>query len=520
MIAAAKDWLKSRWPRVRLRTVLFATLFIVAALPGIGAVFLRVYENTLVRQTEAELVAQGAALAAAASLEWPLRPPRERPDPGGLHPEPPTIDLSTTPILPERPDAAPFPARLSTGSPDAVEAARRLAPAIAATRQTTLASMVLLDNNGLVVTGPDRGRTYRALPEVDAALRGTPTTVLRRQGAYRPVYWFEWLSRAAAIRVHHARPIVVNGHVVGVLLLSRSARALFRGLYEDRGKIAFGVGIIFCALLFLTALLSRSIARPVEALSAATRSVATGRGEVPAVPPTAAAEIQDLYRDFAAMAAAIERRSRYLRDFAYAVSHEFKTPLAGIRGALELLGEHSMTAAERHRFLGNADADAERLQLLVSRLLDLARADMSAAPAGAATDLAAVAATVADAARGERFAIDAFLPALPVAMPAASLEAVLTTLVENSRQAGATHLRLTAETSGDHVRLTVADDGPGVAEGDRARIFEPFFTTRRTSGGSGLGLAIARSLLDSAGGTVALQPTTTGACFVLTLPRA
>ena len=44
----------------------FATLFFVAALPGVGAVFLRVYENTLVRQTEAELVAQGAALAAAA----------------------------------------------------------------------------------------------------------------------------------------------------------------------------------------------------------------------------------------------------------------------------------------------------------------------------------------------------------------------------------------------------------------------------------------------------------------------
>jgi hypothetical protein len=50
MIAAAKDWLKQRWPRLRLRTILFATLFFVAALPGFGAIFLRVYENSLVRQ--------------------------------------------------------------------------------------------------------------------------------------------------------------------------------------------------------------------------------------------------------------------------------------------------------------------------------------------------------------------------------------------------------------------------------------------------------------------------------------
>ena len=68
MIGAAKAWAKRHWPRLRLRTVLFITLFTVAAMPGVAAMFLRVYENTLVRQTEAELVAQGAALAATAVL--------------------------------------------------------------------------------------------------------------------------------------------------------------------------------------------------------------------------------------------------------------------------------------------------------------------------------------------------------------------------------------------------------------------------------------------------------------------
>ena len=507
MLGRIKDWLKARWPRVRLRTVLFATLFVVAALPGFGAVFLRVYENTLVRQTEAELVAQGAALAATAALEWPGARPEPLPAPTDLRPETPRIDLNATPVLPPRPQ----PAYAGPPAPAAIAVTRRLAPVLARTRQVTLASPFLLDAQGRVTISPLAGGSYVRLPEVRAALAGRPTTVIRRNAAYRQVYWFEWLSRAAAIRVHHARPVIVNGRIVGVILLSRSARALFRGLYEDRGKILLGVAAIFSALVFLTALLSRSIARPVEALSAATRSVAAGRGEVPEVPPTAAVEIQDLYRDFAVMAAAIERRSRYLRDFAHAVSHEFKTPLAGIRGALELVAEHDMAPPDRARFLANADADAERLQRLVTRLLELARADMAKADGGQ-TDVTAVAAGVAG--------LHTFdLPPLPsVAVSASALERVLITLVDNSRQAGATQIALTGSADDHVVTLVVSDDGPGIPPTDRARIFEPFFTTRRAEGGSGLGLAIARSLLDATGGDIGLVDTASGTAFAITLP--
>ena len=63
-------------------------------------------------------------------------------------------------------------------------------------------------------------------------------------------------------------------------------------------------------------------------------------------------------------------------------------------------------------------------------------------------------------------------------------------LIENSRQAGAEALEFTATRSGRSVSLIAQDDGPGIAEADRARIFEPFFTTRRADGGSGLGLPI------------------------------
>jgi HAMP domain-containing protein len=265
-----------------------------------------VAQNVLVRQTEAELVVQGAALAAAAAAQWPGAGPPVVPDPRDLAPEVPTIDLSSTPILPERPDP-----KIAAAAPDpqALAAVRTLAPVVAQTRQVTLSAVLMLDRQGLIA---DEGETlsHAALPEVRAALAGRPGTVLRRNSEYRAGYDFEWLSRAAALRVHHARPVVVEGRVVGVLLLSRSARALFKGLYADHGKIAFGIVAIFGMLVVLSGVLSRGIVRPVDALAQASRALASGRQEtIPDPPRTAATEIQALYTDFARMAEAIERRS-------------------------------------------------------------------------------------------------------------------------------------------------------------------------------------------------------------------
>ena len=527
MIARLKALLKRHWPALRLRTILLTVLLVVAAMPVFGAVFLRVYENTVVRQTEAELVAQGAALSAAASSLWPgaarapLASTADKERPGYYHPENTTIDLSTTPVLPSRPRAT------YTGvaaDPAAVAVLPALDPIIDGATRTTLASVVVLDRNGRIVRGLDEGRSQAGLPEVKSALAGRPRTVMRRLSEYRQKYSFEWLSRASGIRLHHARPIVVNGRVEGVLLISRSPRALFRGVYEDRGKILLGLGAIVATLIVLSGLVSRGITRPIVALSRASREVAAGHGEPPPPPRTAAIEIQQLYEDFAVMAEAINRRSRYLRDFAAAVSHEFKTPLAGIGGAVELLQDHgaTMTPEDRERFLGNIAADNARLNQLVTRLLDLARADMARPETGIAVDVATAVRRIVDGLARTDFAIAARLPAdlPPVAAPEAAIETVLTVLIENSRQAGASRVAVTARTEGASVILDVADDGPGVPEVDRERLFEPFFTSRRASGGTGLGLSIARSLLAASEGKVALVASTAGARFEVTLPVA
>jgi two-component system sensor histidine kinase ChvG len=520
LIRRFKDFAKRHWPVLSLRTILFGTLLFVATLPGFAAMFLRVYENTLVQQTEAELIAEGAMLEAAYKALW--REGAPDPAPRRLAPEPPRIDLRTMPVRGPQPEPVP------AGPPDphAERVARTVAPIVADASSVTLAATRLLDRQGIVVLGTDdRGRSYANLPEIRAALAGRRVTLLRERGNYQPRYLLEMLSRAASIRVHHVRPVVDSGRVIGIVMLSRSPRGLFFGIYQDRGKIALGAGLILLVLIVLAGLLSRGIARPIDALSEATQDVARGLVHVPDPPVTAAREIRALFENFAIMAERIEQRSRYLRDFAAAVSHEFKTPIAGIRGALELLDEHgaAMSKAERRRFIANAAADAERLSRLVQRLLDLARADMTTIAADSRADVGERIAALADAFRNPGFAIEVAAPAKalpPARITPEVLDTVIETLIDNSRRAGAGRVDIGLRRSAAGIEVAVSDDGGGIAEADRARIFEPFFTGRRESGGTGLGLSIARSLLAATGGSIVSEPVETGALFTLWLPEA
>lgn len=502
-----------------MRTILFGTLLFVAALPGFGAVFLRVYENTIVQQTEAELIAQGAVLAAAYKLAWNGGRAGTREQ--FIAPEPPEIDLRTMSVLPP---SSTTPTRLRA-DPRAVAVARRLGPVATDSAAVTLAAVRLLDRNGTVVLGRnDLGRSYVAHIEVSTALGGHSDTVLRRRQEYPHGLLWEVISRASTIRVHHARPVMVDGNVVGVVVLSRSPRGIMLGIYKDRGKIALGVVMIFGMLLVLVALLSRGIARPITMLTQATQRVALGSTDIPDTPPTAANEIRELFDNFRIMAERIGTRSRYLRDFATAVSHEFKTPIAGIRGALELIDDHwaTMDAGERTRFIANATADAERLQRLTDRLLDLARADMMTGDTRDRADAVLIARTVATrtGARDASVTVDAATEAMIARIAPEALETVLDTILTNSLQAGADAVVIAIRTSADTITVTIIDNGPGIPPADRERVFEPFFTGRRETGGTGLGLSIAQSLLAATGGSIAILPSQGGATVLISLPRA
>ena len=105
------------------------------------------------------------------------------------------------------------------------------------------------------------------------------------------------------------------------------------------------------------------------------------------------------------------------------------------------------------------------------------------------------------------------------------IEQALVAVLGNARDALGDAVRsdkvveVTAERSADgHLRVRIADNGPGVPEAIRERIFEPFFTTKSEGQGTGLGLAVAYGILRDAGGSLTLEPSDAGAIFQIDLP--
>ncbi|WNJ88566.1 ATP-binding protein [Bosea sp. 685] len=523
----------SKW-RPNLSLIVFLMLTAVLALPFIGLFFFRIYENQLVHQTEAELIAQSVVLAAVIRQDFesnlpadtvlgaqvPAEPASAREEP--FRPILPRLDLTRDGMLGRRPEAEPAARPASAAFRAAGE---RLSPLLTETQSVTLAGFRLLDPQGVVIAGRDEtGLSLAHVEEVATALSGRFTTTLRQRvskNAPPPLYS---LSRGTSIRIFAATPIILRGRVAGVLYASRTPSNVFRHLYEERGKVVLA-GLSVAALTLLIGLaFHRTITRPVHELIA--RTVAIGHGDRAAMRPLrhhGTAEFAKLSQSFLDMAGNLNNRSDFIATFAAHVSHELKSPLTSIEGAAELLrddiaGEgRAMSDAERRRFLGNIITDTHRLTAITNRLRELARAEST--PTGGATSLSPAIAALQRDVPELAIRAEGDLDGL-IRISAENLRIILFHLADNALRHGATGLAIVAAVEADRLHLTISDNGSGVSPNNRARIFDSFFTTRRDSGGTGMGLAIVRAMLNAHSGSIELLDPAAGAAFSLAFQRA
>jgi len=522
--------------RPSIGTVLLLMNLTLLALPVSGLWVLRLYDSSLVRQTEAQLIAQSVTVAAqyralwrdgggVIAADWPPVDPewmhREGFDDPWL-PRSATLDLANDPVLPASPEAEP-----ATAPPDpvAARAGGTLNAILREVQLQTLAGIRVVDRAGLVVasTGEELGEVLVNRDEVRRALLGEPVSVLRLRGKGPAPVGHSLLGQGSAVRVVTALPVIEGQRVIGVVVAARTPRSVGEVLAEKRLHLAGLLSLLVVAAATLSLLGWLAIGRPLRAVAERARRVSEGeRGAFATAAPGPVREVADLSAALSRMAESLEHRADYIRDFAAHMSHEFKTPLATISGTVELLRDHlgEMSDAERDRFFGNLHAESTRLARLVQRLLDLARADMVAAdPIGQCRPAAQLAAAAQE--RPERF--EARIAGDPAIRMAPDIFAsVYANLLENAIRHGGPEARIIVSLAIDGVGavLTVADDGPGISPANAERIFTPFFTTARRQGGTGLGLAIVRSLVEAHGGAIRLLPTDQGAVFEVRLPLA
>jgi len=524
--------------RPSVRTVLLVVTLTVLLLPLGSVSFFRIYENQLVRETEAELIAQASVLAAlldravaasaselgdygapvaprSATSRYYVRSPPDR-----EAPTEPLIDLATHATRPRRPHGMPA---AEPASPAMQRIGAEIAGLFVDVQRTTLAGLRVLDQRGVVIGGRDEvGLSLAHVEEVAEAMQGRYASALRQRALDNPAPPLASISRGTGVRIFSAFPVVRGERVLGIIYLSRTPNNILRHMYATSGRFLLAGLTILGLTLLLGWVTTRTLVRPINKLAA--QAAELGRGNRKALAPLdhyGTAELAALGRSFLDMARALDGRAQYIRDFAAHVSHELKGPLSAIRGSAELLQEHlaAMSEADRSRFLANIVADTDRLRLLVSRLIELAHAE-NVPRAEVAIDIAAAIDRLALRHGGNGLAIvRSGAERLESCIAAESFEIVVTNLIQNSREAEATAIEVYIEATEGGARIAFKDNGRGITEGNRARIFQPFFTTRRERGGTGLGLRIARSLLEAQDGSIELVPSPRGAVFVLTLPK-
>lgn len=538
-----------RW-NPRLGTVLLIINLGILLLPlgGIGA--LRLYESELIRRTESELISQGSVIGAVYREELLRQLPSaaygtskntsitygvpisfqqstQSDSSQKYHPITPKLDISGENVRPPAPAAI---APSMSVDPFASQAGKQIAPILQSSKDTTLIGVRVLDGNGTVVatTGSELGLSLHNREEAQRALTGEYVSLLRQRISDESQPNATSLSRGNLMRVFVGIPVINDGRVLGAVVLSRTPLDIRKALFLVRDQIAVAAALLLGVVLIVTVLTSIMVNRPLKSLVGQSERIVHGEKVVmQGLDKSGIHEIVQLSHAMSTMAKTLEERADYIRTFAANVSHEFKTPLTSIRGTVELLDDHfpDMSAEERSRFLHMISFDTERLERLVRRLLDLARADTIAVGEERTEALEAVKSlAVRYCEQGVSVSVESGSSGFYLKMAREAFESIVSNIIDNARQHGGDcvqiHIcgRVASRAGVSGVELDFQDNGPGISEGNRGKIFQPFFTTARETGGSGLGLSIVQSLLHSHGGTITLEPNNNGALFRIWLP--
>ena len=521
-------------PKLSLRSLLIAIHLVVLVLPLAGIQVMRLYESALVRQTESALIAQAAFVSAyyrarlteLAGNKWrsygkSIDTDNPKTFKSGWAPRPAELDLATSPRLPAFPDGR----QIEKPNPLAAQVGRSLSKVLKDAQLTTLAGIRVVDPQGVIVatTANDTGNNISQGEEVALALQGIPASRLRIRNDASGDDALSNVSRTSRVRVFVTTPILQDDLLVGAVLLSRTPPSVVQALSAKRWLLLSAAAILVAIVLFMTWVTVQLIARPIRALADRADRIAEGdqHAENIRTHPARTSEIARLEHAINDMATSLQERANYLQSFAQHISHEFKTPIASINGAIEVLQDHvtTMSPAQRDKFFANIAADAERMQRLTQRLMDLAQADLKSE----STRPVDISAAIESACQSFRDILKIEVALAPgnweVSGAADALSSSLTILLENAAQHNATKARIELVSATQGALLTVTDNGDGISSGNREKIFTPFFTTKRESGGTGLGLSIATALLKQIEGRLRLthhQRTQ----FVIELPEA
>lgn len=325
-----------------------------------------------------------------------------------------------------------------------------------------------------------------------------------------------------------------------VLMKSGLRLVVGRDVVERRGFSAivfqgFGVGVLGIVLLSILAgaLTAQRVLRRIDSISGTSAKIMSGALSERVPITRRHDEFDELAKDLNAMLDRIEQLMQGLKEVTDNVAHDLKTPLTRLRNKAESALREGRTPEQLREALETTIAESDTLIRTFNALLMIARVE-AGTPSGAFenTDVSAVASDVAEL--YQPVAEDAGLVLDMEIEPDVALRAnreligqALVNLLENAikyapREDGQGKISLSVKRSGGRILVSVADNGPGIPEGDREHVVERFVRLEksRTEPGSGLGLSLVSAVARLHQGRLALEDNTPGLRATLDLPAS
>jgi two-component system sensor histidine kinase CreC len=323
-----------------------------------------------------------------------------------------------------------------------------------------------------------------------------------------------------------AAPILVHGKTAGVLTVAKPTTNINAFVKKERPKIMELWYISGAVAILLSFLVSLWLTHPIKRLTRYANDVRDGKRVN--LPRLGRSELRDMGTALENMREALEGK-KYVEQYVHTLTHEIKSPLSAIRGAAELLDEQ-MPPEKRSKFLSNIRTEANRIQDLVDRMLELSELEtrqtlqnvqsvslnalLNTVLESKAPILSCKGINVHHKANDDvRVQGDPFL-----------LHQALSNIIQNSidfSSRGAC-IRITSGINEERLFLTIDDEGPGIPDYCGERVFDKFFSLQRPDTGNkstGLGLNFVREVATLHGGEISLENLPEkGLRAILTLP--
>ncbi len=318
-------------------------------------------------------------------------------------------------------------------------------------------------------------------------------------------------------------------------------------IVEARGALIAFLGVAFVVIIFISFLLTMTIAGPIRRLAAAADRVrdgvrGTGKMRIPEF-PSRVDEIGELSDSLRSMTHALYDRIETIDRFSADVSHELKNPLTSIRSAIETI-DLAKTEEARVKLLGVIKNDVARMDRLITDIANASRLDADLAremrePVNIGQLMKDIVSLYNTTAKDGHVPVrllgkEQAKPLIVFGSPS-TLGQIFRNLIDNalsfSPEGGTVRVAVGMDAADDDpiVKITVADDGPGIPPENLDHIFDRFYTKRPEGAvfgnNSGLGLAICRQVAKSHGGKIWAEnrmnadgSARIGAVFTVTLP--